>query len=193
MRAALAVLALLLLPTNAAAASRTATLGQVSATITWTTGGGLARDLHVSIARAGATLVDQPVAPDDGGPGVGPWARGVRVADLDGDGEPEVLVDAYTGGAHCCEVTTLWWFDGAGYQAVRHDWGNSTYRLGGGLLVGSDDAFDYAFTAYAFSRPPVEILGPRLQDITAQHPHLVRRDARRQLHVWSRYRDRAAP
>ena len=32
-------------------------------------------------------------------------ARPVTVRDLDGDGEPEVLVDLYSGGAHCCTYT----------------------------------------------------------------------------------------
>ena len=37
--------------------------------------------------------------------------RPLTVRDLDGDGEPEVLVDLYTGGAHCCFYTVILRFD----------------------------------------------------------------------------------
>ena len=36
----------------------------------------------------------------------------LQVVDLDADGEPEVLVDAYTGGAHCCALTEILRFTG---------------------------------------------------------------------------------
>ena len=31
----------------------------------------------------------------------------LQVVDLDGDGAPEVLLDAFTGGAHCCQLTQI--------------------------------------------------------------------------------------
>ena len=53
----------------------------------------------------------------------------LQVVDLDADGEPEVLVDAYTGGAHCCALTEILRFDGAAYAPAETTWGNFGYAL----------------------------------------------------------------
>ena len=44
--------------------------------------------------------------------------RILKVADLDGDGEPEVLVDTFSGGAHCCLTTRVERWDGTGYRVA---------------------------------------------------------------------------
>jgi hypothetical protein len=119
-----------------------------------------------------------------GGPDRGPLA----VLDLDGTGEPEVLLDLYSGGAHCCESTRIYFRrSGSGsYGVVSHDWGNSGYRLedldGDGRLefVSADDAFSYAFTSYAASRRPPRIWrfdGKRLAVVTRKFPKLLEEDA----------------
>jgi hypothetical protein len=89
----------------------------------------------------------------------------LQVRDLDADGEPEVLVDAFTGGAHCCATTEVFHRDAAGaYAAVGLGWGNGGYdvrdldRDGRPELVTADDAFAGAFTAYAASYSPVEVV-----------------------------------
>jgi hypothetical protein len=112
----------------------------------------------------------------------------LAVADLDGNGEPEVLLDLYSGGAHCCSSTRIYHRSGdpPRYQVATHDWGNPGYRLedleGDGRLefVTGDDAFSGAFTSYAASRRPPVVLrfdDKALQDVTRRYPKLIEQDA----------------
>jgi len=128
------------------------------------------------------------------GPAIYPLHRkAVRVVDLDSNGEPEVLVDAYSGGAHCCERTRFYRFHGGAYSFSVHQWGNQVYDLrdlnGDGRLefVSADDAFSYAFAAFAFSRWPIRIFearGGKLVERTREFPGAVRRDMRAQRHAY---------
>ncbi|HEY9880284.1 MAG TPA: hypothetical protein V6D29_17645 [Leptolyngbyaceae cyanobacterium] len=85
--------------------------------------------------------------------------------DLDSDGSPEVIVQAFTGGAHCCmAITTYTWQDG-NYQAIPFnllDGGGGEFKdlNGDGLteFLSFDNAFFYAFGSYAGSFPPSLIL-----------------------------------
>ncbi|MGH9367974.1 MAG: hypothetical protein ACRD3M_09915 [Thermoanaerobaculia bacterium] len=112
----------------------------------------------------------------------------LAVRDLDGDGEPEVLLDLYSGGAHCCWSTWIYHLVGRSlaWGVLRHDWGNAGYRLeeldGGGRLdfVSADDRFSYAFTSYAASRRPPRVWHyafGKLSDVTRKHPGLLEEDA----------------
>src|SRR5262245_46897289 len=89
----------------------------VLAAAAWTTVGSAPLQVHV---RAKATWVKHELEyrrvqvriTRDGrswtSASLGTWysARpSARVRDLDADGEPEVFLDTYTGGAHCCSVT----------------------------------------------------------------------------------------
>jgi hypothetical protein len=114
--------------------------------------------------------------------------RSVSITDLDGDGEPEVLLDLYWGGAHCCWYTQIYRYvaSTARYQPLVHVWGNFSYVLADldhdGLqeLVTRDDRFSYLFASFADSRWPVRILGyrhGRLGVETTAHPIEIRRDA----------------
>jgi len=97
--------------------SLSAQRGNVKATITYTERDFLYEKLRLRIVRAGRTALDVPIqrlgCPDCAG------SRPVDVAvrDLDG-GEPEVLLDLYTGGAHCCSVSLI----------LRWDPGTRRYR-----------------------------------------------------------------
>src|SRR5690242_19519966 len=122
--AALALTALLVVAAPAAAKTKTetATSGQVTASLSYSYkqsryGTYDFTSAHVTIVRAGQTLVDQdlgkecryctPWPASMASPGV----SSVTVSDLDGDGEPEVLVDLYSGGANCCWYTNSYRFD----------------------------------------------------------------------------------
>jgi hypothetical protein len=198
--AALAALtACLVAAAPALAKHETATAGQVSATFTYFgdypdgfTG------LQLTIARAGTTVYDRPVAARDCDE---PWCapgggrgRSLHARDLDGDGEPEVLLDLYTGGAHCCVVGQIFTFDAPGYRkAAERNWADAGYRLadidGNGTLElkSADARFAYAFAAFAFSAFPVQVFhwrAGRLVDVTERFRRAMRKDARRWMHVY---------
>lgn len=115
----------------------------------------------------------------------------VEVRDLDGDGEAEVLVQTFTGGAHCCTDLGIWDYRlelGTYGHLIRH-LGNAGYTLkdldkdGTPELLTVDDRFAYTFAAYAFSLRPTQVLAysrtPKvgLRDVTRSHPAVVRADA----------------
>src|SRR5207244_6092806 len=124
--------------------------------------------LRMRIARHGRVAFDAPVRralvvseyPDLSKP------SGVRFRDLDGDGEPEVLLDFYWGGAHCCWYTNVYWYAPrlGTYRLTRGFWGNLDPKLvdldhdGRPEFKTGDDRFAYAFTSFAGSVFPPRIL-----------------------------------
>jgi subtilisin-like proprotein convertase family protein len=111
----------------------------------------------------------------------------LRVRDFDRDGEPEVLVDLYTGGAHCCFYSLIYRYAGGRYVRLNHFWGDPGYRLadlnrdGKPEFWSADDRFAYAFSCFACSGLPVQIWdykSGRMLDVTRLYPALVRADAR---------------
>jgi hypothetical protein len=157
------------------------------------------RDLRLTIKRGGVPLVDS--APSVRGcdepschPGGGQDSKSVRVTDLDADGEPEVLLDLYTGGAHCCYVTNVYRFTGAGYAEAQHDWRDVGYRLkdlNGDQrpeFVSADARFAYRFASFASSLFPLRVFAYDagvLRDVTRSFPADISKDARGH---WTRYR-----
>jgi hypothetical protein len=122
----------------------------------------------------------------------------VSVADLDGDAEPEVVVQAYSGGVHCCLVAEIY-----SYDATTGKYLNVEQNFGGGYTLrdlngdgrpefkATDFNFDTAFTAHAASTEPIQILAFRagkLVDVTRSFPALVRKDAAYQLKLYKKYR-----
>ena len=121
----------------------------------------------------------------------------LRVADVEADGQPDVLLNLYTGGAHCCNVTDLFRYDRArdDYSSLLHVWGDPGYsleRLDASKeyeFVTDDERFAYEFAAFAFSGLPLQIL--RLEDgrfvaVTRAYPKLVAPAAAQQ---WRYYLD----
>lgn len=119
----------------------------------------------------------------------------LKVQDLNGDQEPEVRLDYYTGGAHCCTYSAIYRYNPqkGNYYYTRHSWGNSGYRLqdlnqdGQPEFRSQDDAFAYAFASYAASGRPIQIWEYRqgkMIDVTRRHPKLIYADA---YHYWQTY------
>lgn len=177
----------------------TASGGPVTATLSATgAAGGTsitgATAIHVTIARNGAVAFSGPLRPcrfgcepDD--PTGARFAQ-ISVADVDGDGEPEVLVDRSDGFTPCCTLETAILrrnpVTGAYTELDRH-WGES-YRIADldadrrPELVTADLRFYQRFAPrVAGFQLPVKILqlrGPLLVDVTRAHPATVRRHTR---------------
>lgn len=89
----------------------------------------------------------------------------VDLNDLDSDGIPEVLLQAYTGGAHCCMAITTYTWQNNQFKPIYFDYldgggGRFEDLDGDGLMefVTLDNAFFYTFSSYAGSYPPSVIL-----------------------------------
>ena len=196
------------LPAAASAATKTETAsgGPVSVTLTYKTGSfaGDATNVRIAIARGGATLLDLKVPEPCRDCAVVPagafsGGQSLTVRDLDGDGEPEVLFDIFTGGAHCCSYTWIYRYTGTTYAGTTALWGDAGYSIadlnGDGVpeLRSFDDRFAYTFTDYADSAFPPAIWSFRagqVVDITRNFPALIAADAKRDLRLYKRARHR---
>lgn len=156
------------------------------------------KNVRVKIIRAGQILLDRQM------PQESEYDRPVAsiadenalpVVDLDGDKEPEIIADFYTGGAHCCTYSLIYRYNSAqnSYTSIRHDWGNVGYRLkdlnqdGLPEFDSLDDRFAYAFSSYAGSGFPLQIWQYRqgeMANVTRRYPQLIKNHA---YQVWQGY------
>jgi hypothetical protein len=199
-------------PAAAAAATpttQTASSSGVTATFSFTvTSQNTYPTKTLTISRAGQVVYDQPVTSSYCGQGAvaqtycapgapEPGYSSVHVLDLEHDGQPDVVLDLYTGGAHCCSVEQIFALDpGTGtYMVSQHDFGDPGERIvdlghnGRYEFLTADDTFAYAFTAFAASGLPIKILtfaGGRFTDVTRQYPKLIAKDAAQYLKDFKR-------
>ena len=161
--------------------------GGVTATVTYTERNFSYDKLRLKIVRSGRTAIDVPIQRAGCKDCQDIRPSTVRVRDLDG-GEPEVLVDLYTLGAHCCSITLILRWDPAAhrYRSNLEFWGNYGMKLADldhdGLpeLSAFDERFIYAYTAYVFSDAPPQIFDYRqgkLVDVTRKFPAKIRANA----------------
>jgi hypothetical protein len=194
-----ALLSLAVCAPAALGASQTATLGPVTATLSYrAVGFGQLADVRLTIARNGQQLLDQDLQKlcqrcAGAGPVVG--GTSIHVENLDGavNPEPEVYVDLSTGGTHCCNIAQFFRLsdDGTHYEALVHYFASAGYRFadidhdGAPNIVTRDGAFYERFTPFVASGAPVQILQydrGTLRDLTRGFPSRVRAD----LRVWRR-------
>jgi hypothetical protein len=158
------------------------------------------RDLRLTISRDGQ-VVESRQPPRWGSfnllwPGSS-WknSKSVHVADLDGDDEPEVTVDLYTGGAHCCRMLYAYRWNGTAYAAQQMQTGSSLYSQrdldadGRPEWITADPRFEYLFTSFAGSAVPLRIYDYRdgnFVAVTGKFPSLVRKDATRWWRIYQR-------
>jgi hypothetical protein len=213
--AALAVALVGLVATTASAAPRPhverASAGAVEAIFTYAYDAAAFRfsRQRLTIKRDGVTSFSAPLGkPPAGGFNAQPSGyfthrRSVSVTDVDGDGEPEVVLDLYWGGAHCCWYSQLYRYvpSTKRYAPLVHVWGNFGYVLadldhdGRQEVVTRDDRFSYAFASFADSRWPVRILryrAGRMTVETALYRSEVGRDANALWHAAMNSRRKAS-
>lgn len=151
---------------------------------------------HLTIVRAGQTAYSAAVTSPFCTKFCGPLATGkkssVDVVDLEHTGEPAVLLRLYSGGAHCCAIDQVFTYDSSSgtYVKTEHNFGDPGEQLvdlghnGHYEFLTADDSFAYAFTDFAASGMPIQILtfaGGQFHDVTDSYPKLIARDAQRWL------------
>jgi hypothetical protein len=160
-------------------------------------------DVHearLRIFHSGRLLVDERLLPPAPNFAVTPsnvwWVgshddRALVIRDLNGDGEPEVLVNLLAGGAHEFSYMYIYsyqpgtWFSRPMYHDIQHIWGDYGLRLQDlnrdrrPEFIGGDLRFQGRFADSAGSYLPIQIWQYRrghLLDATRQFPAAVRRD-----------------
>lgn len=158
-------------------------------------------NLRIRISRGREQLFSEAVPPHPrdkthaAQPAGWGYKRSVAIRDLDGDGDAEVILELFWGGAHCCFWSRIYRFGVAHstYAPVNHFWGNSRHRLqdlnddGRPEFVSSDDRFAYAFTDYASSVEPIQLWSydhGEFREITRSYPRRIARDA---AQLWRLY------
>jgi hypothetical protein len=205
----------LVLPGAAAAQERTvetASSGSVTAELSYikrTRGRGEFRfeefrDFRVRILRGGEVLYDRAIGkpceefctPAESAL----TGKHVGWRDLNADGEPEAIVDLFTGGSSCCVLVFAYGYDAAAnvYRRARLDTGGGFVARdygGDGVieLVGDDFRFRGLFTCGACGSRPIRIWHyglTRFENATRQFPAKIRAHARRMKRFYERVRHR---
>lgn len=118
----------------------------------------------------------------------------LRVSDIERDGSPDVILNLYSGGAHCCFITQVYRYDAAAgtYAVSQRDFADAgaSLRTPGAapVFVSADDRFAYAFAPFAFSGLPIQIWSfarGRFSDVTRSYPSQIAADAARQYRAFT--------
>lgn len=180
-------------PAAALATTQTASAGNVTASFSYQ--GTFPQFSHetLTIRRAGRVAYHAPVSSSlclgACAPGaLGAGTHSVHALDLEHDGRPDVVLDLFSGGAHCCSIEQIF-----SYDAVRKTYVKSERNFGdpGAEIVDlahngrfefltADDRFAYEWTSFAASGLPVQVLtfsGGRFNYATRSYPKLIARDA----------------
>lgn len=185
----------------ALATTQTGQSGNVTATFTFSGKYPNFTGLHLSIAQGGTVFYNQPVVSKLCGKFCAPGSTSgndssVQVLDLEDNGQPDVVLDLYSGGAHCCSIEQVFSFDPGTmtYGMTQHDFGDPGEQIvdlghnGRFEFLTADDSFAYEFTDFAASGLPIQILtfsGGRFVNVTRQYPGLITKDAARWMKAFS--------
>jgi hypothetical protein len=154
-------------------------------------------NLTLAISRSGSVVYSAPIAsrwcvevkcvPAYEGPDL-------HIATLEQGQSPVVVLDLYTGGAHCCYISQVFSGPGAnGVTTAEYEFGDPRGRLkplgpeGTDVFVSADDRFAYAFTDYGDSGKPLQIWALEagtFRTVTRNYPALIAADAAEQWHYF---------
>ena len=145
-------------------------------------------DLRLRLTRNGQELFHETV-PKLQGNAPHSDSKSLIVRDLDGDGEPEVLLTLNWNGNGCCSWSRIYRYERGTYVPLHHFWGDGGAEPvvrdldGDGLpeLRSFDDRFSHKYV-YRGTARPLQIWSyrkGRLRDVTRRYPDLVSRDAAR--------------
>lgn len=174
--------------------TETSESGKVRAEVSFVKEAENAKNIRIKIIRNGQISLEEPVLiptrslvdnPDKRATTEVSEGRllSLRIRDLDGDKEPEVLADlvSINSGVRCCNYSFIYRYEPATkkYTHIKHFWGNVSYEL---IDFGKNDIpefksqdgrFAEAFTNYTDSRLPLQIWQYRqgqMPDVTKQYP-----------------------
>lgn len=119
---------------------------------------------------------------------MGAKGDGLMIRDLDADGEPEIILDWYSGGAHCCFFSLVYRYNSATdrYEDSQKSWAHTSYELrdmeGDRVpeFYSANNSFAYQFASFAESAMPVQIWRydrGQFLDVTRQYPNEIYNDA----------------
>jgi hypothetical protein len=188
----------------AATTTQTAKSGSLRASFSFRKLGSFSYRLGALTIRRGATIqYSRPVRDSLCGRFCMPGATGTRASSiawhqLSANG-PQLLLDLYSGGAHCCSIAEV--FNQAPgtshWTRTSFDFGDPGYQLvdlnhdGTDEFLSADDRFAYAFTDYAASGMPLLIMrfsDGRFRDVTRAYPSRIARDAGRWMKAFEQQR-----
>ncbi len=177
----------------ALAATQRAHGGDLTAAFSFT---GTSPEIHhqtLTITRAGTVVYRHAVTAKLCGTLCAPQSfdarhPSVRVVNLDAATTPQVVLSLFSGGAHCCSIVEVFSYDAAQHRVVmsQRNFGDPGAELadlspsGRYEFVTADDRFAYAFTDFAASGLPIQIMAfhnGHFVDVTRQYPKLIRADA----------------
>ena len=177
----------------AGAASETTSSGGISARFTYSGTYPQSHNPHLTITRAGTVLYNRLVtsswcARECWPEIVTAGQSALHVVTLSAHGAPAVVLDLYSGGAHCCTLEQVYSTRSNSKVVTKSEYnfgdpGVRIVRIGASGttdFLSADDAFAYAFTDYAASGMPIRILSfsnGAFHDVTRSFPKLVAKDA----------------
>lgn len=159
------------------------------------------KNIRLKITRSGRIVLNKLMSSESGRPLTDYEPRkNFQVLDLDGDKEPEVVLNLYTGGAHCCTYSVIYRYEAAQqqYSSINHAWAHTGFQFkdlnGDGLpeFKSADNEFAYAFSSFAGSGMPIQIWQYRqgtMTEVTRQFPKEISANA---TFYWKAYQDAKA-
>jgi len=178
----------------AQAETKSAESGNVKAEVSLGSRNGLCwQNPRLRLVRNGQTVFNEDISKKEVGYC---WLLDLQVRDLDKDNEPEIILDVFSGGAHCCTSSLIYRYNARTkkYAAIAHRWGNGERysiedigRDGTVEFVFRDDRFAYKFASFGGSYYPLQIWRysqGKMTDVTRRYPQAVKNHA---VQLWQKY------